>query len=178
MLGSAQYAIGDGHKGDMLIYRLKVPYLILIEPIRFSLFVVDFNGPAMASYTGDAHGLPMEPIADEQHRSIGQVLASVVDDKALLPKVGDTMRVTRAVIDLVLPFIGDRALTEDRRVSFFQGFFMFFTKLVITLSKRHLPLGKAHRIIACQRAHIREVKPLLSIPAEVWLCIPVVKGDR
>jgi hypothetical protein len=33
----------------MFLYRIEVPDLILIESLLFSLFVIDFNGPAMAS---------------------------------------------------------------------------------------------------------------------------------
>ena len=60
MLGCAQQAISDGDQRDMPIYRVKVPDLILIESISFALFVRDFNGPAVASDTGDPLGLPVQ----------------------------------------------------------------------------------------------------------------------
>ena len=46
-------------------YRLEVPHLIRIEPIRFPLFVIDFNGPAMASDAGDPPGLPLQLVTNE-----------------------------------------------------------------------------------------------------------------
>jgi hypothetical protein len=60
VLGCTQSARGDGDQRDMPGYRLEVPHLILIEPIRFALFMIDFNGPAMASDAGDPSGLPLQ----------------------------------------------------------------------------------------------------------------------
>lgn len=45
-------------------YGLKVPNLVLIEPIRFALFVIDFNGPAMTSDAGDPPSLPFQLITE------------------------------------------------------------------------------------------------------------------
>ena len=52
-------------------YRREVPHLRLIEPIRFALFVIDFNGLAMASDASDASGLPLQLVRDEVGRCIG-----------------------------------------------------------------------------------------------------------
>jgi hypothetical protein len=64
----------------MSVYRLKVPDLILIEAIHFALFVIDFNGPAMASNARDAMGLPAQFVGDEEYGSIRKVRLSVVHD--------------------------------------------------------------------------------------------------
>jgi hypothetical protein len=64
----------------MAIYRLKVPDLILIEPLRFTLFVIDFNGPAVASNPGDTRGLPVQLVGDEESGGVGQVRPTMVDD--------------------------------------------------------------------------------------------------
>ena len=66
VLGCSQQAIGDGDQCEMPRYRLKVPDLILIESISFALFVIDFNGPAVTSDTGDPLGLPVQFIRHYQ----------------------------------------------------------------------------------------------------------------
>jgi hypothetical protein len=38
----------------MSLNRLEVPQLILVQPFGFTLFMVNFNGPAMMSDAGDA----------------------------------------------------------------------------------------------------------------------------
>jgi hypothetical protein len=64
VLGRTPYALDDGDKGDRPGYRLEVPHVILIEPIRLALFVRDVNGPAMASDTRDPSGLPLPWVRD------------------------------------------------------------------------------------------------------------------
>ena len=80
VLGCSQQAVGDGDQRDMPVYRLKVPDLILIESISFALFVIDFNGPAVASDARDPGGLPVQLVGDEEHGGIGKVGLAVVDD--------------------------------------------------------------------------------------------------
>ena len=77
----------------MPVYRLKIPDLILIQSINFALFVIDFNGPAVASDARDPLGLPVQLVGHQEHGGIRKVGLSVVDDQALLPKVMDTMGV-------------------------------------------------------------------------------------
>ena len=72
-------------------YRLEVPYLILIQPIRLPLFVIDFNGPAMASDTGDPPGLPLQLVTNEVSGRIGEISLAMIDDQTLLAKVMDVM---------------------------------------------------------------------------------------
>ena len=105
MWDCSQQAVGEGDKGDMSGYRLKVPHLVLIEPIRFALFVIDLNGPAMASNTGDTPGLPVQLVGDEEGGGIGQVSLLVIDDQALLAKVMDAMGLAVTVIALLFAFV-------------------------------------------------------------------------
>jgi hypothetical protein len=72
-------------------YRLKVPYVILIEPIRFPLFVVDFNGPAMASDASAPPGLPLQLVRDEVSSCIGEISFAMIDDQTMLAKVMDSL---------------------------------------------------------------------------------------
>ena len=88
-------------------YRPKVPHVILIEPIRFPFFVIDFNGPAMASDAGDSPGLPLQCIPDEGDSCIRQVSFSMIDDQSLLPKIMDGVGFTITVIGLFGSFRGD-----------------------------------------------------------------------
>ena len=80
MGGGAQQAVGDGDQRDMPGYRGKVPDLILIEALRFAFFVLDFNGPTVATDTRDAGGLPVQLVGDEEPGTIGEVGWAVVDD--------------------------------------------------------------------------------------------------
>jgi hypothetical protein len=48
----------------MSLNTTEVPQLILIQPFRLAFFVIDFNGPAVASNTGDARSLPYQAVAD------------------------------------------------------------------------------------------------------------------
>ena len=78
-------------------YRLEVPYLILIQPIRFPLFVIDFNGPAMASDAGEPPSLPVQFVRDEIGGRIREISLAMIDDQALLPKVMDVMGVDDSI---------------------------------------------------------------------------------
>jgi hypothetical protein len=79
-------------------YRLEVPDLILIQPIRLPLCVIDFNGPAMASDAGDPPGLPWQLVTHEVHGRIGQISLTMINDQTLLAKVMDVMGFAGAVV--------------------------------------------------------------------------------
>jgi hypothetical protein len=113
VLGCSQQAVGDGDQRDMPISRVKVPDLILIESISFALFVIDFNGPAVASDARDALGLPVQFVGHQEHGVIRKVGLSVVDDQALLPKVLDAMGVAITVIGLAVTFVINRDFVKD-----------------------------------------------------------------
>src|SRR5947208_12001052 len=97
-------------------YRLEVPHLILIQPLRFAFFVIDFNGPAMASDAGEPPSLPVQFVRDEIGGRIREISLAMIDDQALLPKVMDVMGVAVAVIGLLFSFVGDRSCTSIVRV--------------------------------------------------------------
>ena len=60
--GKARFYDGDGDEADMPGYGLKVPHLILVQPLRLALFVIDFHGPAMATDARDTSRLPNQAI--------------------------------------------------------------------------------------------------------------------
>lgn len=98
----------------MPVYRLKVPDLILRKTIGFALFVIDFNGPAVASDAGDAFCLPVEAVGDEKRSFIRKVRLSVVDDQSLLAEVMDGMGMAVAVVGLFFAFVKNADFTKDR----------------------------------------------------------------
>ena len=112
-------------------YRLKVPHLILIESISFALFVIDFNGPAVASTTRDAVSVPVQFVGDAEHGRIRKVCLLVVHDEALLPKVMETMGVAITGVDLLLTFVGDRHFLKDRWMTLLQGVTMLRLQFAI-----------------------------------------------
>ena len=58
MLGGTQHAVDHGNQGDMSFDSAEVPQLILVQPFGFAFFVIDFNGPTMATNARDAGCLP------------------------------------------------------------------------------------------------------------------------
>jgi hypothetical protein len=127
--GCSQQAIGDGDQRDMPVYRVKVPNLILIESLSFALFVLDFNGPAVASDARDPLGVPVQSVGHQAHRGIRKVGLSVVDDQALLPKVMDVMSMTVTVIGLGFAFVGNRDVVKDGWCAVFERFMVLFSQL-------------------------------------------------
>lgn len=109
-------------------YRLKVPHVILIEPIRFALFMVDFNGPAMASDAGDPPGLPLQLVRDEVGSCIGEISLAMIDDQTMLAKVMDTMGLAVAIIGLLVSFIGDGEFAKHWLAAIFDGLMVFLLK--------------------------------------------------
>jgi hypothetical protein len=73
----------------MTRYALKVPELILVKALSFALFIVNFNGPAMAANSGNACGLPAQAIADIKNGVVRQVSFAKVDYQALFAKFFD-----------------------------------------------------------------------------------------
>src|SRR5215471_15438089 len=110
-------------------YRLEVPYLILIQPIRFPLFMIDFNGPAMASDAGEPSSLPIQLVRDEIGGRIREISLAMIDDQALLAKVMDVMGFAVTVIGLLFSFVGDGQFTKDRSTLRFDGFMVFLLEM-------------------------------------------------
>ena len=71
VLGGTPSALGHGAQCARPGYRLAGPSLLLLQPIRFPFFVIDFNGPAMASDAGDPPGLPLQLVTNEISGRIG-----------------------------------------------------------------------------------------------------------
>ena len=82
----------------MTRYALKVPQLILVKALSFALFIVYFNGPAVAANGGDAFGLPAQAIADVENGFVRQVSVAEVDHQALFAEFRDAMGLTIAEI--------------------------------------------------------------------------------
>src|SRR4029453_15506137 len=112
-------------------YRLEVPYLILIQPIRFPLFVIDFNGPAMASDAGDPPGLPLQLVTNEVSGRLGKLSLAMMDDQAVLAKVMDVMGFAVAVVGFLCSFVGNRQFVEDRSSAIFDGLLVFLLKMSV-----------------------------------------------
>src|SRR5271157_984733 len=93
----------------------KVPELILIQPFSLAFFVIDFDGPAVASNAGNTRRLPNEAIADEKNGIIGKVSPTMVDNQALFAVVVKVVGVTVAVVGLLLVFVRNRNALEDGR---------------------------------------------------------------
>jgi hypothetical protein len=129
VLGCSQQAVGDGDQRDMPIYRLKVPDLILLESISFALFVIDFNGPAVASDARNPLGLTVQLVGHQEHGGIRKVGLSVVDDQAWFPKVMDAMGVTVTVIGLAFTFVTNRNFVKDGCCTVFERFMVLFLQL-------------------------------------------------
>jgi len=113
VLGRSQPARGDGDQRDRPIYRVKVPHLILIESIRFALFVIDVNGPAVASDARDPLGWPVQLVGHQARGRIRQVGLAVVDDQALRPTVMDAMGVAVTVRGLAVACVITRDVVKD-----------------------------------------------------------------
>ena len=75
--------------------------------------MIDCNGPAGASDTGDPLGLPVQFIGHQAHGRIRKVGLAVIDDHSLFPKVMDAMGVTVAVIGFVFAFVINRDFVKD-----------------------------------------------------------------
>ena len=69
----------------------EVPQLILVQPFGLAFLVVDFNGPAMATNTGDACRLPHQAVADEKDGAVRQVSPVMIDDQALFTEAVDVV---------------------------------------------------------------------------------------
>src|SRR6266699_2871450 len=113
-------------------YRLEVPHLILIQPLRFAFFVIDFNGPAMASDAGEPPSLPVQLVRDEIGGRIRESSLAMIDDQALLAKVMDVMGVAVAVIGLLFSFVAHRQFTKDRSTFRFDSFMVFLLDVHVT----------------------------------------------
>ena len=99
--GGAQQGVGHGHQGDVFADRLKVPYLILRDPVGLAFLVIDFHRPAMPSDAGG--GVPGEAIGDEKPGVIRQVLLLVVEDQSEATEAFDPMGVAVAVVSFFCP---------------------------------------------------------------------------
>jgi hypothetical protein len=92
---------------------VNVPDLILIESISVALFVIDFNGPAVASDARETVGLPVQVVGHQARGRIWEVGLAVVDDQAVRPKVMDAMSVTVTVLGLLFARVEDRHFVKD-----------------------------------------------------------------
>src|SRR3990172_291435 len=92
----------------------EAPQLILVQPFVLAFLVIDFHRPAVAANTGDAGRMPKQAVADEKGRVVREVSLAIVDDQALFTKVVDLMAAAVAVVGLLLPFVIDADLVEDR----------------------------------------------------------------
>jgi hypothetical protein len=124
--GCSQQAIGDGDQRDRPRYRLNVPDLIRIESSSLALFVIDVNGPAVASETGDPLGLPVQFIGHQAHGRIRKVGLSGIDDHSLCPKVLEAMGVTGAVIGFVVALVINRDVVKDGWCAVLERFMVLF----------------------------------------------------
>lgn len=121
VLGYAQSALGDGDPPHRLVYGLNVPTLILIEAISVALFVIDFNGPAVASDARDAVRVPVQCGGDEERGGIRQIRVAMGDDEPLLPNVRDVRGVAVTVRGLLIAFRGNREWVKDRGGALLEG---------------------------------------------------------
>src|SRR5205823_6798399 len=108
--------------GEMPGYRLAVPHVILIQPLRFACCVRDCNGPAMASDAGEPPSLPVQLVREEIGGRIRESSLAMMDDQALLAKVMEVMGVAVAVIGLLFSFGAHRPLTQDPATLRFDSF--------------------------------------------------------
>jgi hypothetical protein len=115
-------------------YRLKIPDLILVEPIYFTFFVIDFNGPTMASDACDPPGLPLQLVTDEVGARIREISLSMIDDQSMLAKVMDMMGFTITVVGLFFSFIGDGQFSKDGIASTLNGLLV----LLLEVSIKHI----------------------------------------
>ncbi len=68
----------------------------------------------MAADARDTNGLPNQAIRVVETGRVGQVWLVEVDHQALLAKVVDPMRAAVAVVGLLLAFVGNADLVENR----------------------------------------------------------------
>jgi len=109
VLGCSPHALGDGDQRARPSARLNVPDLRLIESISVALCMVDGNGPAVASDTGDPRGWPVQLMGHQAHGRIRTVGLSVRDDHSWFPNVMEAMGVTVAVSGCVFALVSKRA---------------------------------------------------------------------
>jgi hypothetical protein len=178
VLGCPQHAVSDGDQGNMPGYCLEVPHVILIEPIRFACFVIDFTGPAMASDAGDPPGLPLELVREARGSCIRESSLAVIDDHPLLAKVMDAMGFAVTVVGLLVSLVGDGQFAKHRWAAIFAGLMGFLLQMSIECISSLVPLLQPHKIIPGQGTHIRDLEGFVEKPAQGGLSIPVVKGDR
>lgn len=117
----SQYARGHRDQRDMSGDRRQVPHLSRLGSSRVALFVIDVNGPAVASKTREAVRLPVPCVGDAEQGRIRKVCLSVVHDDALLPNVRATMGVARTVVDRLLTCVGERNVLNDRGMTWLKG---------------------------------------------------------
>src|SRR5512140_1612089 len=156
----------------MSFNRLKVPQLILVQPFCLSLFMIDFNGPAMASDARQPRALPRELIANVVSRAVTQIRVVIVDDQTLSPKRLDAQRRTEA------PIVFDRSLVakgdalKDRRTSLRDGRLMFLLERSGEFIEALPSSFPEHRIIGGQSAHIGQLQRLAHELTKAGLSVP------
>ena len=150
----------------MFTDRVEIPDLILIEAIGLAFFVIHFHGPAMASNTGDAPRLPLQPIGNEEAGCIRQVRLGVVDGQSLLAKGRDPMVFAVTVVGLLFAFVGNRDFLEERLLSRCERLVMLLLQLLSKGTYRWLSRGEFDWGIAVQGADISPLQDLIQIPAK------------
>jgi hypothetical protein len=107
MLGGTQQAVDYSDQGNGSLNGLEVPQLIPVPPFGLPLFVIEFNGPAVASDASDTRRLPPQAVGDVEDRAIAPVRLAMVDDQTLPAKFGYAVGGAVTGVTLLLPFGGN-----------------------------------------------------------------------
>ena len=151
--------------------------MILVEPVGFGFFVINFDRPAVSPNVGNLFGLPHFAIGYEKRRRIRQVFFFVIDDESKSPKRFDAMGITVAIVSFFFAFVFDGD-------GFEQLLFIFYSCLLMSLYQMCIKFTQAYRsfidnnfIVSFECAHIGHTQFFIQKITEVGLGIPRVKGD-
>ena len=93
---------------------LKVPYLILVQPLGLAFLVIDFHRPAVTTDASDANGLPMQAVRVVKDRRVREVWLAKIDNDSLFAKIVYPQSTTIAIVALSFSFVYNRNRVKKR----------------------------------------------------------------
>ena len=162
----------------MPVYGLKVPYLILVQALRLALFVIDFDGPAVATDARDPDCLPVQTVRIVINGRIGKIGLAKADDQTLLAEVVYAMSVAIAVVGLLFALVWDSDLSEKWFTARCDGLEVLSFETFGECLDRYAPAFQNDFIVTGQGANVRQLQFLVQKTAEGRLGVPIVEGDR